>query len=56
MKCVVLSWQIMLLQMQGWEKDFAPIIKAIQDLIALKYNLDQINVVIRSGASEAPSF
>lgn len=37
---------------QGWEKDFAPIIKAIQDLIALKYNLDQINVVIRSGASE----
>lgn len=38
---------------QGWEKDFAPIIKSIQELEKAGYTLDQINVVIRSGASEA---
>jgi hypothetical protein len=37
---------------QGWEKDFAPIIKAIQELVNKNYKLDQINVVIRSGASK----
>ena len=35
----------------GWKEDFAPIIKDIQDLLKQGYKLDQINVVIKSGAS-----
>ena len=36
----------------AWKKDFDPIIKAIQDLLDQRYKLDQINVIIKSGASE----
>jgi len=37
----------------AWRTELDPIIKAIQELVAKQYRLDQIKVIIRSGASEA---
>ena len=37
----------------AWRQELDPIIKAIQELVKKNYRLDQIKVVIRSGASKA---